>query len=296
MLLLAEQSRAQTLVAGSCAGAGAAGAPSPFPVAGYRPQSKDPACACLLPWTGVLQSWPAPVRRGLGAPSPFAHAGCSAVAHVKLLKDCERRGLWSWMFPWLPPLGARAGQGRGLGWTHLPTASECNQGLYCGTSSKSGGERAVSGLLLGRATPGEGSAVSWLQSSAFHPAPMGAPRMGLGPVLQRSARVEEQRCPPPGGSREVTCCHQVAFFCCQHLGSGPAPVPVCGCELGPRRLPCSGLLVALWCMRGPAGALNALEGCEGRALPPAQGKRTVAAQGPSKLPAGSSHLTVAVSV
>lgn len=77
------------------------------------------------------------------------------------------------MFPWLHPLGAWAGQGRGPGWTRFPVVSECNKGLYCGTLGTSGRERAASGLLLGRSAPGEGSAVSWLQPAVFRPAPMG---------------------------------------------------------------------------------------------------------------------------
>lgn len=149
--------------------------------------------------------------------------------------------------------GAWAGQGRGPGWTRFPRVAKCYQGLYFETLGNSGRERAVSGLLLGRAAPGEGSTVSWLQPAAFHPIPVGTTHRASTCARAPSQGGGAHRWSSPaltltGAGRRYAacswsiCCHQVPFLCYQHLGSCPAPIPLCGCELGPRCLPCSGLL------------------------------------------------------
>lgn len=162
-------------MAGSCTGAGAAGAraspPAPFPVARRIPTGQGP-CPCLSPARRGTPEPACPCLQGSWCPKPFAHTGCSAVAHISCCGTVKEGG---------SGLGCSHGRtswGLGLGRAgdqagHASQGPECNQGLYCGTSSNSGRERAGCGLLLGRAAPGEGSAVSWLQPAAFHPTPMG---------------------------------------------------------------------------------------------------------------------------
>lgn len=106
---------------------------------------------------------PACCLQGCWCPKPFAHTGCSTSGSPQS-RDCEARGLRSWLFPWPHLLGALdqagpASQGQ------LNAARVCILGpqvtTVAGKDPCLGCCRA--GLHLGKAAPGLYSPV------AFHP-------------------------------------------------------------------------------------------------------------------------------
>lgn len=248
--LVLAQSRAQAVVAGAVQ----------FLQPNTSLWSRDAAHACPLPWRG-LQSRLAPACRG---PEPFGAHRLQCFSSHGLLRDCERRGLWSWVFPWPHPLGARLARARGPGWTCVPGVAEHNRGLCSVTSPN----RAGKGLCLGCCWQD----CTWGSSTVACccPTPMGTVRRASTCTTAPSQGGGAQGWVGPALSL-VGCLHTACScrvpFCHQRLGSCPAPVLVCDWELGlPGAL---GSSVELWHVHGPAGALVSPRECEGRALPPA---------------------------
>lgn len=71
---------------------------TPFYCSQTSPWSRDPALACLLP----LPAWS-------WCPKPFSAHRLQCWNSHWLVWDCERRGLWSGMFPWPHPEGLGLG-------------------------------------------------------------------------------------------------------------------------------------------------------------------------------------------
>lgn len=243
-----------------------------------------------------------PHLHGSQCPKPFCTHRLQCCSLHQLLEDCKRRGLWSWMFPWPHLLGAWAGQDTGPGWTHFPTVAESNQGLYCGTSGNGDRERAVPGLLLG-CTWGRQCCVL-ATACCLSPRTHGHQTHSQVPVLQHPARVEvrgvgealpspwSELLPAAGVLAAVKC-----PFPATSIWACVQPLPQCvAMSLALGAYPALGSSAVLWHVCGPAGALKSPEEHEGRALPPAHGKQTVATQGPSKGPAGSGHPTAVASM
>lgn len=188
-LLLAQQSRAQTLVAGSCTGAGAAGTraspPAPFPVARCIPAARTLPMPASCPGgcsrASLLQLAGVPVPQAL-----CAHRLQCSSSH-QLLQDSEKRGLWSWMFSCgglgLDRAGDQAGHAS-QGWLNAtrgcilrPWVTVAGKELCLGC--------CWAGLHLGKAALCLGC--SLLPFTPY----LWAPHTGPAPVLEHPARVEE---------------------------------------------------------------------------------------------------------
>lgn len=121
------------------------------------------SCSQMSPWSRNLARL-LPLPAWSWCPKPFSAHRLQCWNSHRLVWDCERRGLW--LFPWPHPEALGLGSAGNQAGPSSQGQLHATRGCMGETSGDSGREGSVSGLLLGRAGPGGGSAL-WLQPLPF---------------------------------------------------------------------------------------------------------------------------------